>query len=473
MDLRSIYAPAHFGNFYECASKGEMKGLFEQWREWGINGAGTWFNPANAVDPFGTDALYQWAREKPAAEWRRKRDLLVAARDVGFKTTICVTPNAAFIDQLRPDLAASAGEAHYIGPDLCPSKPEARAILVRNFENLLRFLAEGGVSLDYVLVAFRDWGGCDCARCRPWLRTALALWVDEFVPVLARIHPAAKTQFCTWWVTDEELTFLMDVVAKSPTWLDGLNLSLGYGDELPKIELPAPCRKTVFLHIGFTTEKGDKYGTKGAVVAPARLERQMKELHAQGIAGFQAYSEGVYDDLNKFLVGQLGMDPALSARDLVADYCRTCFGTGRGETDDLVGAIYALETIEKDASKAEEVDRVFEAVGRLHRLAGDWRYAQLAVRAKVALFESRIGAPERWDRETAALGPAAFTDYVKRVDALVEERRSVLEYLERGVYRIGAQVHALGMDMEYRPWQEWKRGRKPQPKQLGGGTFQP
>ena len=468
MDLRSIYAPAHFGNFYELASKGEMLGLFEEWARWGINGAGTWFDPADSVDPFGESELFRWAREKPIAEWRRKRDFLLAAREAGLTTTLVVTPNAAFIDQLRPDLAASAGDENYIGPNLCPSKPEARAILVRNFENLLRFLSDGGAALDFVLVAFRDWGGCDCPECRPWLKTALALWTDEFMPALARRFPEAKVQFCTWWVTEGELRHLMDVVAKSPAWLDGINLSLGYGCELPKIDLPAPFRKTVFLHIGYATEKGDKYGTKGAVVSPARLERQMRMMDTLGMAGFQAYSEGIYDDLNKFLVAQLGMDSTVSARDLVGDYCRVCFGTERGETDDLVGAIYALETIEADPSRAEEADRVFEAVGRLRRLGGDWRFAQLAVRAKVALFESQIGSKEKWERESAGLGPVVFADYIKHIDALVEDRRSVLEYLERGVYRVGPQIHGLGIELDCAAWQEWKRTARATPKQLGG-----
>ncbi len=466
MDLRSVYAPASFGNFYDLASKGEMRGLFDEWARWGINGAGTWFDPANWVDPFGRGELFRWAREMPVALWRRKRDLLVAAREAGLKTTLAVTPDAVFIDQLRPDLAASAGVESYIGPDLCPSKPEARAILLGNFENLLRFLSEGGVTLDYVLVAFRDWGGCDCEACRPWIKTSLALWADEFVPILARFYPEAKVQLCTWWATADETRFFTDLVDRRPAWLDGLSLSLGYGCEIPKIELPAPYRKTVFLHIGYSAGESDMYGRKGAVVAPERLERQMRAMREEGIAGFQAYSEGIYDDLNKFLVAQLGMDPDLSARDLVADYCRNCFGTERGETDDLVAAIYGLEKLEAEPAGAEEADRVFEAVGRLRRLGGDWRFAQLAVRARVGVLESQIGAKEQWDRDAASLGPSAFGEYVRRVDDLVAKRRDVLEYLERGVYRVGAQVHGFEIDVEHAAWQQWKRTAKATPPRL-------
>ena len=68
----------------------------------------------------------------PIMQWDRKRKLLQAARDNHLKLTLCVTPNVVYIDQLKPELAAEAASNEYIGPNLCPSKPEARAIILRN-----------------------------------------------------------------------------------------------------------------------------------------------------------------------------------------------------------------------------------------------------------------------------------------------------------------------------------------------------
>jgi hypothetical protein len=98
MKLRTIYAPAHFGNFYELSNYHEMRELFHEWKAWGINGFSTWFNPSNAADPFGKDPLYRWAREQPLKAWQRKRALLLAAQDEGLELGLCVTPNAVYID---------------------------------------------------------------------------------------------------------------------------------------------------------------------------------------------------------------------------------------------------------------------------------------------------------------------------------------------------------------------------------------
>ena len=61
-------------------------------------------------------------------------------------------------------------------------------------------------------------------------------------------------------------------------------------------------------------------GQRG-VVAPKRLETIFREPANSDIVGFQAYSEGIYDDLNKFLIAHLGKNPMDSVKTLVKTYC--------------------------------------------------------------------------------------------------------------------------------------------------------
>lgn len=474
MDLQSIYSPAQFGNFFECAAKNEMKRLFADWKSWGINGFGTEFSPVNVVDPFGSDPLYRWAREKPLEEWKRKCNLLLAAQEAGLSTTLCNANNAVYIDQLKPALAAAAPKGEYgvIGPNLCPSQAEAEEIILRNWCNLLGLLKKSGVRLDYVLAFFRDWGGCECEKCQPWVKKVISYWEKDLSAILLSFFPQAKVQFCTWWVKADEMPFIQEFLARKPKWVDGLNLSLGYQTDIPQVEIPPSYRKTIFLHISYSSGHTDKYGVKGAVVAPSRLDLIFKNLAKRpDIAGYQAYSEGIFDDLNKFLVGYLGPNPLLDTRQLVANYCRQYFGTNDQDTEKMVTAIYQLEVVEKEPAGGEQTHDILAKIGDTYSLAGNWRYELLRIRAKVAELEHRIGNKEQWQTDTDNLDAVAKVKHLAAIEQIVEERRETLEYLERYVYRVGTQCHLLDIDVEYRPWREWKDGLKLQGEKIGNDKF--
>jgi hypothetical protein len=457
MELLSIYGPAHFGNFYECMSKTEAGELFKEWKSWGINGIGTYFNPANVVDPFSQDPLYKWAREMPIMQWERKRKLLQVAQENEMKMTLSLSPNVAYIDQLRPELSAEATSPEYIGPNLCPSKPEARRIILNNCKNLFEYIANGGVRIDFILAFLRDWGGCSCKECSPWVKTYLGLW-EDLMPILREYHPNAKVQFCTWWVTEEEVEIICEYLrTQNPEWVDGINLSLDYSTEIPKVELPDGYRKTIFLHISYATTHLDKYGVKGGVVAPNRLDMIFKKLKDYNMEGFQAYSEGIYDDLNKFLIAHLGNDSSLNTRELVKDYCYKYFKINNStDIEELVDAIYKLENLKDE--EASKIVETLEKIGKEYNCLYNWRFALLLTRAKVGTLEYQIGNEEIWKEEYQKLSPEERKRYIHKIDTLVEERRKVLDYLERYVYRVGAQCHVLNIDSDYRFWQEWKKG---------------
>ncbi|MGC8972406.1 MAG: hypothetical protein ACP5K2_09515 [bacterium] len=457
MELLSIYGPAHFGNFYECMSKTEARELFKEWKSWGINGIGTYFNPANAVDPFSQDPLYKWAREMPIMLWERKRKLLQAAQENGMKITLSLSPNVVYIDQLRPELAAETTSTEYIGPNLCPSKPEARKIILNNCKNLFEYIGNGGVSIDFILAFLRDWGGCNCKECSPWIKTYLGLW-EDLIPILKKYHPNVKVQFCTWWMTEEELETICEYLKiQRPKWVDGINLSLNYSTEIPKVELPDGYKKTIFLHISYATTHLDKYGVKGGVVAPNRLDMIFKKLKDYNIEGFQAYSEGIYDDLNKFLVAHLGNNSSLNTRELVKDYCHKYFNINSStDIEELVDAIYKLENLKDE--EASKIIETLEKIGKKYNCLYNWKFALLLTRAKVGALEWQIGNKETWEREYQKLAPEERKRYIYKIDTLVEERRKVLDYLERYIYRVGAQCHVLDIDNDYKIWQEWKKG---------------
>src|SRR5687767_13058176 len=71
------------------------------------------------------------------------------------------------------------------------------------------------------------------------------------------------------------------------------------------VPVPAGCRKIAFVHNGYSDTRrfNDIYAKWGATVAPSRIPQTLKDIAEQGAAGYQAYSEGVFDDVNKALLG--------------------------------------------------------------------------------------------------------------------------------------------------------------------------
>ena len=71
----------------------------------------------------------------------------------------------------------------------------------------------------------------------------------------------------------------------------------------------------------------------------------------------------------------------------------------------------------------------------------------------MAYLEWLIGDENQLNKECANLDYEDRKNYINRVDTLIEERRKILDYLERYVYRVGAQCHGLNIDTDYKSWQ--------------------
>ncbi|NMC19619.1 MAG: hypothetical protein GYA33_04295, partial [Thermogutta sp.] len=184
--VRALYAPAHFGNSYEVMGPNEMRRLLTEAGEWGFNRYGDWFDMEDCSDPFAQKNLYQLAH----AMWDRKKANYQTAQSLGLACDLIITPNHVYVDQCREDLAAVQG-GRIFGQLICPSKPEARRIILADYENLFRDLAAAGVRLSAVAAAPYDFGGCGCERCKPWILTFAEL-TREIHALAERYHPGVE-----------------------------------------------------------------------------------------------------------------------------------------------------------------------------------------------------------------------------------------------------------------------------------------
>ena len=100
-----LYAPGHFGNWYEVAGGNEMRDVLAEARYWGFNYYGDWFDALDCVDPFSGDRQYNLSD----ALWDRKKSHFRTAQSLGYALDLITTPNHVYLDQIKPEWRAQMG----------------------------------------------------------------------------------------------------------------------------------------------------------------------------------------------------------------------------------------------------------------------------------------------------------------------------------------------------------------------------
>jgi hypothetical protein len=417
--IREIYCVSHFGNAYECMTPREMAEHLAELKHWGFNRYADWLTATDVRNPYRQSFLPDLGQTL----LERKKAVFGAAQSLGLALNCFITPNHVYLDQLRPELAATIDE-HISGQLLCPSVPAARRIILANAENWFRDLAESGIRLSTFTASPYDYGGCACDRCSPWVVTFARL-VREIHPIAESYHPGIEPWFCTWWWTPNEYALLNEWCAsEAPGWLKGLALHIDYDQTaMPKVAVPAGCRKLAFVHVGYSDVRGnnDIYGKYGPVVAPNRIPGTLAAIADQGAEGFQAYSEGAFDDCNKALLGGLGSGGHASAAGVLESYAARYFSGRGGEASRWAGWLSRWgNRAEVDlASSAAEFESLAAAA------APSWRLEQWQSKLKLESLDRAIGTP------------AAPTDWTAERLELVDRFWREHEHLTRDVYRLG------------------------------------
>jgi len=437
-ESRVLYAPGHFGNSYEVMGEREARELLHEAQYWGFNGYCDWFDTVDCADPFG-DPHYNLGK----ALWNRKKTHFKSAQDLGFRCGLCITPNHVFLDQCRPEWRAERGESGRIfGQLICPSIPEARAVILNNYDNLFRDLAQAGVHLRFLSPCPYDYGGCACPACNPWILTFAVLCRDIY-EVALRYHPGIEMHFVGWWWSEEEHRLFADWAdAKAPAWVKSISLHIPYGKmDVSGVPLPAGCERRAFVHIGYAdqAQPRDCYGHLGPVIAAERLPKTLRALKAHGVTGFMAYSEGIYEDVNKALVAGIASAQYDDAGAVLRAYARRYFQadeTRAGQWEAWLRPWGAPFTV--DAAAA--LQALPAGKDPQH-----WRFRQWALKAQMLTVHHRIEGGNTWT-------PARV--------AAAERFWALRETLERQVYGLGPLRHILDKHFAPLSWQHsWTEHR--------------
>jgi hypothetical protein len=430
--LRTHYLPGHFGNSFEVAWPNEMQWYLEDLALWGSSGYNDWFDPNDMPDPFHPHVYCSGSMSL----WHRKKEFMRRAKKLGLDIGLGITHNVGFLDQMRPEWTGVRSLKHRVqGQVLCPSIPEARAVCLRNHENLFADLAETGVQIDSFTYAPYDDGGCACEKCQPYFPTFLKM-AAEIQEIARRYFPKAKGNLCGWWMTAEELRQVADFVnGPARNWFGVFQISVAYdafgGPDAGREAILNDLSLGIFFHIAYSGDKRDVYLTTGAHSAPRRIQSVLRGVKDQGLLGFVTYNESFGDHFNQFLCTRLARVPDAELTELIRDYCRQMYRLGGEDLDTMATVLGELESLspEKAAGWADTLSRLRPRVVVPERQP--WAFEHFAIKAELLALDHRIGTGEDWKS----------AHEVEPILPLIRKRLDLSERLWRGVYGLGVLRH--------------------------------
>jgi hypothetical protein len=423
--------------------------LLGEMKFWGLNSYGDWFNMDDCKDPFAAGHLCGLSE----ALWDAKKEHFAIVQRLGLSRTLNFHPNHAFLTQCLPGLLAAgpsrrAGTQTVHGQLICPSVPEARAFILKNHENLFADLARSGVQLNTLMSCPYDYGGCRCEKCDPWIVTHAKL-AYEIYKIGRKYYPHVKMNVMGWWLTPEDHRLFADWVdANAPGWIDIVMVSIPYGKSaVPKVILPKGSRRGALIHIGCAEHgwdsrpNSDIYAHFGPVIAADRIQQTVIDMKAQGLVGFTAYSEGVFDDVNKALLAGLSSGEYATADEVLAAYARRYFGVDADTAKQWAAWL-------KPWGNPFKVD-VRQSAATLTLLLkktpnDGWRLRQWVLKQQLIAVNQEIEAGKEWTPERLAA---------------VDRFWTIQEKIHRGVYGLPPMRHCLGRRYTptswYKSWAEY------------------
>lgn len=330
--VRGIYFASHFHNFYHEAPIERVERYVEDLALWGCNALSVWY-----------DMHHYRGIDDPAAQAMiaRLKAILRAANGVGIGAGLTTLANEAYAGSPE-HLRAIPFPWHY-HVELCPSKPEGLALVLKWREEMLRAFAD--VRVEYLWVWPYDQGGCKCDACAPWGANGFLRNGEAVARLVRRVMPNTKIVLSTWcfdYWDKREWPGLAKVFERRPDWVDYL-MADSHG-EFPRypLEQGVPGGLPMLNFPEISMFNNSPWGGYGAIPAPARFQGIWNTVGDRLAGGFP-YSEGIYEDINKTISLQhyWGDQDALAT---VREYAAAEFAPDVAE--EVVAVVQRLEQVQ-------------------------------------------------------------------------------------------------------------------------------
>ena len=394
--LRGMYFATHFENFYHSAPMEKVYEVIEDLALRGCNSLLVWF------DMHHFDSMRDGGAQKLVS---RLRDILGYANKIGIGGALTMLANEGFAsspEHLRAEWQVQNGyraepHSHY-HVEICPSKEGGREEILRARREMLAAFAD--LKIDYVVYWPYDQGGCTCADCAPWGAKGFLKLLPHFRALVSEMMPEAKLIVSAWYFdkfTSGEWEGLLDNI-------EGIDRILSFfsNGNIPEVLRERGMPEGVsFIEFPEISMRGcSPWGGYGASHLAGFLDRTHKAC--KGIyGGAYPYSEGVFEDANKFIELALYSGECENAFDALREYMKFEFCT---DSEELFEALRLTEnTLDRkrshtgehinvtltDPSEAEHIREVFESYNAIlpERIAASRNFRLYYLRA---LIDSEI-----------------------------------------------------------------------------------
>ena len=355
--VRGMYFATHFHNFYHNAPLDEVYSVIEDLALRGANSLLVWF-----------DMHHYRSMQDPAAaaHAERLRAILSYANTVGMGGALTMLSNEAFADSpehLRAEWAAQNGyfavpDSHY-HVEICPSREGGVAEILRRRREMLEAFRD--LKIDYVVYWPYDQGGCTCEKCAPWGSNGFLKLLPHFQSLVREMMPNTRVIVSAWYfdrfTSGEWEAFLPQTSGEAFADVPYL-MSFFFRGEVPETvrtyaQSPAAIPQISFPEISMYS--CSPWGGYGASVLTDFLETTNQKTATLYRGGYP-YSEGIFEDANKFIQLSYFTGEFKTAADALREYVRYEFCC---DDEALFDAIRRTETaLARKRARTEEGIRV-------------------------------------------------------------------------------------------------------------------
>lgn len=379
---REVYAASHFHTFYYTAPLDEVYTYIEDLALMGIN---TLNHPIPGIN------LNINRRDEMDAAFERCASVCRKAKSLGMMLTNGVATSCTFLDipeSLKavpiPDPIPCRGNS---GHKVCPSKPEGQKLLDETNRFVFEEWKKRGITFDIVNTFPYDEGGCGCSECHPWGAKGYIKACKRGAEIAREYNPDCKLRVSTW-LFDKPVEGEWDSLCESletEKWADIIEADSH--DKFPRypidVKVPGNLPVTAFPEISMWGLW--PWGGYGASFFPKRYTDIWRST--EGIlSGGRMYSEGIFEDLNKYIVAGLYRDFNNNPDVAVGEYAAYEFGCTT--CSDFVEMVDCIEkntilnsdnpfekvfmTAEKNKADIKLAERAWELAQKIDSELPDW-----------------------------------------------------------------------------------------------------
>ena len=342
--LRGMYFASHFYNFYHASPIEEVYDIIA---EQALNGCNM------LMLCFGVQH-YTGTNTPEAQEMIRRMKLMLKYADrCGIAPALILFSNTGF-DQSPPELEAQSkideSGRYYrdliavFNTELCPNKKGGMEEIERQQREFFEAFAD--TPIKYFALWPYDEGGCLCEKCYPWATNGFMKVADLSRRLIKEYGYDAQIIISTWHfefnMKNEWDVFYEELKKGTYNWSPYIMTSFRSGRVASCFEkngVPEGVHLIDFPEISMCS--ATPWGGFGANPITLFLDNANKNCGSWHDGGFP-YSEGIFEDINKWVCYGFYTGHYENSADAVRDYIRYEFGLD--DTEDLLRAIQLMES---------------------------------------------------------------------------------------------------------------------------------